>query len=267
MDVATRDPGGSEIVRASQASSIGWRARSIRVSLETILKISVEFLLALIILAVTSPIILLAFVLVRLTSRGPLIYTQKRLGLGGRDFTIYKIRTMYENSEPAGPCWSGPGDPRVTPVGRLLRWSHVDELPQLINVLQGDMTLIGPRPERPEIVADLERTLPDYRRRLQVRPGLTGLAQVLQPPDTDLAMVRRKLELDLHYVQHWTWWLDLRIALATLLHLVTVPGDMIARIFGFPRESLGSDDNATTSPAVVSFQAPAALSNPCSTPG
>ena len=103
----------------------------------------------------------------------------------GKVFTIYKIRTMYQDSERhSGPTWCVPGDPRVTPVGRFLRWSHVDELPQLINVLMGEMSLVGPRPERPEFLAQLERALPDYRQRLTVRPGVTGLAQVQQPPDT-----------------------------------------------------------------------------------
>ena len=135
------------------------------------LKVLVEFLLALLILLVTAPIIVLVCLIVRMTSRGPVLYTQQRLGFRGRCFTIYKIRTMYQNSEPNGPRWSGRGDPRVTPVGRYLRWTHIDELPQLINVLQGSMALIGPRPERPEIVAELERAIPEYRRRLEVRPA------------------------------------------------------------------------------------------------
>ncbi len=161
-----------------------------------------DFALALVMLLISAPIILLAVVLVRLSSRGPLIYTQKRLGLGGKVFTIYKIRTMYQDSErDGGPRWCVPGDPRVTPVGRLLRWSHVDELPQLINILKGEMSLVGPRPERPEFLDQLERALPNYRQRLTVRPGLTGLAQVQQPPDTDLSSVRRKLNYDLCYVE------------------------------------------------------------------
>ena len=96
----------------------------------------------------------------RLNSRGPVIYVQKRLGLGGKVFTIYKIRTMYQDSERhCGPTWCVPGDPRITPVGRVLRWSHIDELPQLINVLKGEMSLVGPRPERPEFL-DAARARP-----------------------------------------------------------------------------------------------------------
>jgi lipopolysaccharide/colanic/teichoic acid biosynthesis glycosyltransferase len=193
--------------------------------------------LALLILAVSWPIIVLAMVLVRLTSRGPVLYTQHRIGHNGRPFLIYKIRTMITNSEPNGPRWSVPGDPRVTFVGRLLRWSHIDELPQIINVLRGEMSLIGPRPERPEIVAQLERVLPGYRQRLSVRPGLTGLAQVLSPPDTDISSVRTKLSYDRHYVDHLGPWLEIKIGLATLFHLIRLPADLIRRVFRFPEFS------------------------------
>ena len=110
----------------------------------------------------------------------------------------------------------------------------MDELPQLINVLRGEMSLIGPRPERPEIVAQLERLYPDYPQRLVRRPGLTGLAQVLLPPDTDVAAVGVKLKYDLHYVRHVGPWLDLKIALATFFHLVNAPRIWIARAFRFP---------------------------------
>ena len=173
---------------------------------------------------------IVAMLLVRLSSRGPAIYTQRRLGLGGKVFTIYKIRTMYQDSERhSGATWSLPGDPRVTPVGRVLRFTHLDELPQLINVLLGEMSLVGPRPERPEFLPKLERALPDYRRRLAVRPGVTGLAQVQQPPDSDLGSVRRKLNYDLYYADHITLWLDVRIVLATGLKCVGVPFAWIGR--------------------------------------
>jgi lipopolysaccharide/colanic/teichoic acid biosynthesis glycosyltransferase len=194
-----------------------------------------DFALALIMLLLSAPIILLSIVLVRLNSRGPLFYTQKRLGLGGKVFTIYKIRTMYHDSEQScGPIWCVPNDPRVTLVGRGLRWLHVDELPQLINVLKGEMSLVGPRPERPEFLDQLERALPNYRRRLQVRPGLTGLAQVKQPPDTDLFSVRRKLNYDLCYVERMSPWLDLRVALGTVLKCLGVPFGWIGRILRLP---------------------------------
>lgn len=186
-------------------------------------------------LIAATPVILLAAVLIRLTSRGPVIYPQVRLGLRGRTFTLYKLRTMYTDSERDGPRWCTPGDPRVTPVGRILRRTHLDELPQLWNILKGDMALVGPRPERPEIAAELARALPEHPLRLRVLPGLTGLAQVLQSPDTSLFMVQSKLALDLHYIRERGGWLDLRILVATVPHVLGVPAGLIARVFGFPR--------------------------------
>jgi lipopolysaccharide/colanic/teichoic acid biosynthesis glycosyltransferase len=196
-----------------------------------------DLLLASLLLIIFSPFILLALIVVRLTSRGPVIYTQQRLGLDGKPFTILKIRTMYRDSELDGPTWSRPGDPRVTPFGRFLRWSHADELPQLLNVLRGEMSMIGPRPERPEIIDRLEGTFPRYRDRLAVRPGLTGLSQVLQRPDTDLESVRRKLSYDLYYVESKTPWLDFRIGVATMLLFLGLPGWMMAGLMGFPHHS------------------------------
>jgi lipopolysaccharide/colanic/teichoic acid biosynthesis glycosyltransferase len=194
---------------------------------------------AAVMLLLSAPIIALCALAVRLNSRGSPIYTQKRLGLRGQTFTIYKIRTMYRNSEwTSGPIWSGLGDPRVTAVGRILRACHLDELPQLINILRGEMSLIGPRPERPEIIAQIERALPRYGDRLLVRPGLTGLAQVLQAPDTGLDSVHRKLKYDLFYVEQIGPSLDLRILLATWLHLLHVSAHRIARIFHFPDEPM-----------------------------
>jgi lipopolysaccharide/colanic/teichoic acid biosynthesis glycosyltransferase len=201
-----------------------------------------EFLLALVLLLFASPLILLILVLVKLSSRGPAIYSQRRIGLGGRPFTIYKIRTMYEDSERDGPTWSVPGDPRVTPIGSVLRLTHLDELPQLINVLMGEMSLVGPRPERPEFVEQLERDLPGYRRRLAVRPGVTGLAQVQQPPDTDLDSVRRKLNYDLCYVERIGPWLDARLIAGTALKCVGVRFTWIGWVLQLPDPNLISDE-------------------------
>jgi lipopolysaccharide/colanic/teichoic acid biosynthesis glycosyltransferase len=180
-----------------------------------------DVLLALILLILASPIILVAAVLVRLTSRGPAFYSQTRTGLGGRPFTIYKLRSMYHNCElRSGPQWSQRGDSRVTPLGRFLRASHIDELPQLWNILKGDMSLVGPRPERPEFVLRLEQAIPHYAERLCVLPGVTGLAQIHLGPDTDLASVERKLAMDLYYIQHIGLWFDLKIIVATALHVL-----------------------------------------------
>ncbi len=193
-----------------------------------------DFTLALLICIPALPLIVLAALLVKLTSRGPVFYSQVRLGLHGRPFRIWKIRSMVADSEKNGACWSKPGDPRITRVGRILRKTHLDELPQLWNVLRGDMSLVGPRPERPEFVPSLEQAIPHYRDRLQVRPGLTGLAQVQLPPDTDLESVRRKLACDLHYIGRLTWWLDVRLILATSFYLVSLPCGWPCRILRIP---------------------------------
>jgi lipopolysaccharide/colanic/teichoic acid biosynthesis glycosyltransferase len=184
----------------------------------------VDTILAVVLFILTLPFMIVAMLLMKLTSRGPAIYCQTRVGLHGRLFTIYKIRTMVQDSERlSGPQWSLPGDPRVTPVGRFLRATHLDELPQLWNVLRGEMSLVGPRPERPEFVAQFERAIPCYRDRLLVRPGVTGLAQVQLPPDTDLNSVCSKLACDLYYVQRVGAWLDLRIILSTASAVVGIP--------------------------------------------
>jgi lipopolysaccharide/colanic/teichoic acid biosynthesis glycosyltransferase len=189
---------------------------------------------AVLLVAAVIPMAVIAL-LVKLTSRGPAIYSQTRVGRGGRPFRIYKFRTMWHECERhSGPRWCSQGDPRVTPLGRFLRWTHLDELPQLWNVVRGDMSLVGPRPERPEFTPMLERSLPRYRDRLHVRPGVTGLAQVHLPPDTDLASVRRKLTYDLYYVERRTLWLDLRLIASTALVMVFIPYGVAWRLLRIP---------------------------------
>jgi lipopolysaccharide/colanic/teichoic acid biosynthesis glycosyltransferase len=170
-----------------------------------------------------SPVILLLVAIVRLTSPGPGLFRQERTGWRGEEFWMYKIRTMYADAEKvSGPVWSTPGDSRVTPVGRVLRLLHLDELPQLINVARGEMDLVGPRPERPVFVARLGREISDYYARLQVRPGVTGLAQVNLPPDETVDCVRRKLAMDCMYIRDASLWLDLRILLCTFLRMLGI---------------------------------------------
>jgi lipopolysaccharide/colanic/teichoic acid biosynthesis glycosyltransferase len=179
-----------------------------------------DVVLALLILVVAAPVVALAALLVKLTSRGPVLYSQTRVGRGGRPFTMYKIRSMYHDCEKvSGARWCRTGDPRVLPIGRLLRRTHIDELPQVWNILRGEMALVGPRPERPEFVPQLEQAIPGYRDRLLVLPGVTGLAQIHLGPDTDLASVERKLMFDLYYIKHQGFWCDLRILLATTVHV------------------------------------------------
>jgi lipopolysaccharide/colanic/teichoic acid biosynthesis glycosyltransferase len=190
----------------------------------TVCKRPVDFLLSLVLLLVAAPVMGLCVLLVRLTSRGPGLYRQTRVGLNGRVYLIFKIRTMYHNCEGRGGArWSPVGDPRVMPLGRFLRKTHLDELPQLWNVLKGEMSLVGPRPERPEFIPTLAQAIPRYRERLNVRPGVTGLAQVQLPPDTSLNDVRRKLAYDLFYSRQVGLWLDLRLLLATAGKVLGVP--------------------------------------------
>jgi lipopolysaccharide/colanic/teichoic acid biosynthesis glycosyltransferase len=218
------------------------RTGTIRRGYESV-KPVVDFGLAVVLLLFASPFILLGVILVRLSSPGPLFYTQRRLGRGGKLFTIYKFRTMYVDSERDGVArWCTASDPRVTRIGWWLRWTHVDELPQLINVLRGEMSLVGPRPERPEFLGQLEHALPYYRQRLSVRPGVTGLAQLNEPPDTDFSSVRRKLNYDLCYIKRASFWLDIRLIFGTVLMLVGqavgVPFIRIGRILRLPDPNL-----------------------------
>jgi lipopolysaccharide/colanic/teichoic acid biosynthesis glycosyltransferase len=195
----------------------------------------VDFVLAFILFVPALLLTGLAALLVRLSSRGPAFYTQVRVGRNGRLFTIYKIRSMIDNCESlTGPRWSIPGDPRVTPVGWFLRKSHLDELPQLLNVLRGEMSLIGPRPERPEFLPELEQAMPAYRLRLQVRPGVTGLAQIQLPADSDVESVRRKLAYDLYYIERMNPWLDSRLLFATVFYALRIPFRFFGRFLGLP---------------------------------
>jgi lipopolysaccharide/colanic/teichoic acid biosynthesis glycosyltransferase len=208
-------------------ASAGWDER---------VKQAADVVLAALLLIPALPLIMLAAALIKLTSRGPVFYSQTRLGKDGRPYVLWKLRTMVHNCEVlTGARWATPGDPRVIPVGRLLRELHLDELPQLWNVLCGEMSLVGPRPERPEFVPHLERAIPRYRDRLRVRPGITGLAQVQLPADTDLASVRRKLAFDLYYVRHQNGWLDLKLIACTVFKMFKVPFSVSGRLLAIPR--------------------------------
>jgi lipopolysaccharide/colanic/teichoic acid biosynthesis glycosyltransferase len=186
-------------------------------------KFVIEWFIALMLVLVTSPIALMLMILVKLTSRGPAIYAQTRLGKNGKLFRIYKLRTMAHNAEAAsGPVWARVNDSRVTKLGAFLRRTHLDELPQLWNVLCGQMALIGPRPERPEIATRLEPHVPGWRGRLAVRPGITGLAQMIlpadDPNDTTYKGVRQKVAHDVYYVREVGLRMDMRISFCTFLY-------------------------------------------------
>ena len=185
------------------------------------LKAVAEYPVAALLAVLAAPVVLLALATTKLTSRGPAIYSQTRVGRGGRVFTIYKIRTMYHDCESlTGPRWSVPGDPRITRLGGVFRKLHVDELPQLWNVLRGDMALVGPRPERPEIVDQLVESVPSYHARHVVRPGITGYAQIHLPPDSNLRSVRNKVAYDRFYIRKMGVGFDLYVYGCTLLKVV-----------------------------------------------
>lgn len=211
---------------------------------------------AVLLLAVLWPVMLLVALLVRLTSPGPVIFRQVRVGVNlrnrrgdrragrehfcgdceapsaenqrrarsdrrtefayGRHFTLYKFRTMRNDAEKNGAQFAVKGDARVTPLGRFLRKTRLDELPQLWNVLKGEMSLVGPRPERPEFISDLSEQIPDYLQRLGLKPGLTGVAQIVNGYDNNIESFRRKVAFDVLYLQNCCWWNDLKILLRTI---------------------------------------------------
>jgi len=177
--------------------------------------------LGLLVLLVVFPIVGLVLLV---ESGGPLFYRQVRCGAGGASFRVLKLRTMRANAESDGPRWAATDDDRVTAVGRVLRRSRLDELPQMINILRGEMSLVGPRPERPEFIAELEQQIPLYRARLMVQPGLTGWAQVNLPYADSLDGARQKLEYDLYYIKHRTLAFDGWILLRTLTTILRFGG-------------------------------------------
>jgi sugar transferase (PEP-CTERM system associated) len=171
---------------------------------------------SLILSAAALPVLLAAALLVRCESPGPVLYRQKRVGLYGREFTVYKIRSMRLDAEKDGAVWAGKNDPRVTRIGRFLRKTRIDELPQLVNVLKGEMSLVGPRPERMEFVRELIPLIPYYDARHSVKPGITGWAQVCYPYGASVEDARIKLEYDLFYIKNMSPLLEAEIILKTI---------------------------------------------------
>jgi lipopolysaccharide/colanic/teichoic acid biosynthesis glycosyltransferase len=196
---------------------------------------AMNFVVAGLALFVALPLLLLIALAIKLTSRGPVLYTQERVGLdrrtpgadasnrrrtrdlGGRPFTIYKFRTMQVDAERAtGAVWAIQNDPRITPVGRFLRQYRLDEIPQLLNVMRGEMNIVGPRPERPTIFAELREHITEYPQRQRAKPGITGLAQIYHHYDRSLDDVRTKVRYDLEYIRRRSLGEDLRIMLLTV---------------------------------------------------
>ena len=185
-------------------------------SLERQLKRVADILVAAVLLVLSCPLMLLAGVLIWVEDRGPVFYMQQRSGWLGRRFVVFKLRTMGVAPASAPARWTMPGDQRITQVGFWLRRLRLDELPQLLQVLSGDMSLIGPRPERPELEEVLEARIPHYRKRHWMRPGLSGWAQVCAPYAASLEDVELKLSYDLYYLKHFSIWLDLLILFRTI---------------------------------------------------
>jgi lipopolysaccharide/colanic/teichoic acid biosynthesis glycosyltransferase len=171
---------------------------------------------SLLLLAFAVPLLLLVAFLIRVDSTGPVLYRQSRVGLHGRIFTMLKFRSMRVDAEVAGPCWATDRDPRMTRIGAFIRATLIDEVPQLLNVLRGEMSLVGPRPERPHFVQQLAAIIPRYNERTHVLPGITGWAQINYPYGASVEDARAKLAFDLFYINNRALLLDLRILLRTI---------------------------------------------------
>jgi lipopolysaccharide/colanic/teichoic acid biosynthesis glycosyltransferase len=218
--------------------------RSFEVEESDKLNHALNMAIAFVALIVLAPVMLLVALAVRLTSRGPVMYTQTRVGidqrrrrtrptdddrrkrdLGGKVFTIYKFRSMFVDAEQrTGAVWASKHDPRVTPLGRVMRKTRLDELPQLVNVLKGDMNIVGPRPERPSIFVQLRTDIEEYPVRQRVKPGITGWAQINHAYDTCLDDVKRKLHYDLEYMKRRSMGEDLKIMALTVPTMVLRKG-------------------------------------------
>ena len=176
-----------------------------------------DLLLASTLLLTLLPLMLLVALAIKCDSPGPVFYRQERVGLRGRRFAVLKFRSMRQDAEADGrPVWAAAQDHRITRVGRFIRWARIDELPQLLNVLRGEMSVIGPRPERPYFVEQFNKLIPSYDDRHAVLPGITGWAQVNYPYGASLKDAREKLRYDLYYIANYSLLLDLKILLATV---------------------------------------------------
>ena len=193
-------------------------------SVQAQLKRLADLFVAAALLLLMAPFVCLASLLIWLEDRGPIFYRQERSGWLGRPFTVLKLRTMRVQCKSEQALWTQPGDQRITAVGHWLRRLRLDELPQLLNVLNGEMSLIGPRPERPELEQDLERHIPHYRKRHLMRPGLSGWAQVCAPYASSIEDSDLKLSYDLYYLRHFSTWLDLVILLRTIKTVLKAGG-------------------------------------------
>lgn len=212
-----------------------------------------DILASILALIILTPLILLTAVLVKTTSRGPVFFRQERVGINrrvrdrrrshrlditsqrrskerrtclkyGKPFVMYKFRTMREFAENGSPLWASENDPRITPIGKLLRKSRIDEIPQFVNVIRGDMSIVGPRPERAFFIGMAEQDVPGFQLRLRTKPGITGLAQVELGYTNNTEGLKRKLRFDIQYIKALTIWIDLKIVLKTFVVVLTGKG-------------------------------------------
>ncbi len=193
--------------------------------LQKLVKTSMDYIISFLVLTAGLPIWILVALMVKLDSRGPVFYRQQRVGKGGKLFRVFKFRSMVNDAEKhSGPVWAGKNDSRITKLGRFLRKSRLDEIPQFLNVLAGEMSIVGPRPERPAFVEELRKVYPFYPKRLTLKPGITGWAQVKLEYDTDLESVADKLKYDFYYIENQSIYLDLEILARTLKVVITGAG-------------------------------------------
>ncbi|NOX87859.1 MAG: sugar transferase [Calditrichaeota bacterium] len=178
-----------------------------------------DVFISLTLLILLFPLFIIVAIAIKLESPGPVLYSQQRLGINGKIFPVYKFRSMVQDAEKrSGPVWASKEDPRITKIGRFLRKTRIDELPQLLNVLKGDMSFIGPRPERPFFAHQFKKKIPFYMARLKTKPGITGLAQVTVGYDETIEDVKEKIKKDIEYIENKnSWRLNLKILLKTVL--------------------------------------------------
>lgn len=219
--------------------------------IDSTVKRMIDIVGSLFLLLLSLPIFMIVPALIKLSSKGPVFYLQNRVGqnkrdirkdenisdgsfnsssrrkvnLMGRPFKLIKFRTMIKDAEEeCGPVWAVKDDPRITPIGNFLRKTRIDEIPQLINVLKGEMSLVGPRPERLHFVQDFVNIIPGYELRLSIKPGVTGLAQISNGYDTSIKSVFKKVAYDLDYIRNWSFWKEVKILFKTVFVVITTKG-------------------------------------------
>lgn len=210
-------PEPSSLLLISSTGFVGWLIRFARKRFREFKRVF-DIIVSSFGIVVTSPIIFFTAIWVKVVSPGPVFFRQERVGYKGRIFSIYKLRTMKLDAEKeTGPVWAAENDPRLIKLGKVIRRLHIDELPQLFNVLKGEMSIVGPRPERPVFVEQLSGEIMDYKKRLRVKPGITGLAQIWHKYDETIQDVKKKIKYDLLYIRKMCLLVDLRILFMTIV--------------------------------------------------